>query len=312
MKPVFLLIGDEGFLKEEWLKDARAKIFKDNAAGATTDFNLFFANEAIEPSEVIDIARTQPFLGEKRLIVVKNIDSLKSDAHRGQVMGYLKTPSSHTVLVLEADVNQKDYRADKFLQAASELSQVVPFKKLYDANLSGWITRRTLLRNKKIEPAACELLKQFKGNNLKAIDEEIEKLSLYIGERPVITYSDTQALVGKDKEDTVYELIEAMSRKDTAVVLSIGADFDKNDLGGAAGLLCWNLRLLLRVKTGDMPALKKFQLDRALLQAKRFSSGWLKKAVSELTEFDLQIKTSAFSDSIAGWQMLLVRLLALL
>jgi DNA polymerase-3 subunit delta len=312
VKPVFLLIGDEGFLKEEWLRDARAKIFKNNAANTAADYNLFFANEAIEPAEVLDIARTRPFLSEKRLIVIKNIDSLKSDTHRQQVLEYLKAPSDHTMLVLEADLNQRDYQADKFLQAASEFSQVVPFKKLYDANLSGWIARRAILKNKKIEPAACELLKQFKGNNLKAIDEEIEKLSVYVGERPVIAYSDTQVLVGKDKEDTVYELMEAMSRKDTAAVLSIGADFDKNDLGGAAGLLCWNLRLLLRVKTGEMPALRKFQVDRALLQAKRFSASWLKKAVSELTEFDLQIKTSALSDTIAGWQMLLVRLLALL
>lgn len=314
MKPVFLLVGDEEFLKAEWLKDARAKIFKEGAANASADFNLFFANEAMDPSEALATARTRPFLNAKRLIVIKNIDSLKSAGHRGQILDYLKNPSADTVLVLEADVSQKDFLGDKFLSAAAQFSQVVPFKKLYDANLSGWIARRAFLRNKKIEPAASELLRQLKGNNLKAIDEEIEKLALYVGQRTIITQADAQALVGKDREATVYDLLEAMSQKDTKRVLSLGADFDKNDLGGAVGLLCWNLRLLLRVRegSGNTLALRKFQLDRALLQAKRFKSSWLKKAVSELTSFDLQIKTSAFSDPIAGWQMLLVRLLSLL
>jgi len=321
LKSVFLLVGDEEFLKEEWLKDARAKIFKENAANAAADFNLFFANEAIDPSEAISIARTRPFLNAKRLIVIKNIDSLKSAGHREQILSYLKNPSVDTILVLEADVKEKDYPGDKFLSAAAEFSQVVPFKKLYDANLSGWITRRAFLRNKKIEPAARELLRQLKGNNLKSIDEEIEKLALYVGQRQMITRADAQALVGGDREATVYDLLEAISQRDTKRVLSLGADFDKNDLGGAVGLLCWNLRLLLRVreglkagwpsqKIGNTLGLSKFKLDKALLQAKRFKSSWLKKAVSELAEFDLHIKTSALSDSIAGWQMLLVRLLA--
>lgn len=321
MKSAFLLVGDEEFLKEEWLKDARAKIFKENAANAATDYSLFFANEAIDPAEVISTARTKPFLNAKRLIVIKNIDSLRSAAHREQVLDYLKNQSADTILVLEADVKEKDYPADKFLSAAAEFSQVVPFKKLYDANLSGWIVKRALLRNKKIEPAACEFLKQLKGNNLKAIDEEIEKLSLYTDQRQVITQADAQALVGGDKEATVYDLLDAISQKDTGRVLSLSADFDKNDLGGAVGLLCWNLRLLLRTrecrkagwpaqKIGNTLGLRKFQLDRALLQAKRFKSSWLKKAVSELTEFDLQIKTSALSGPMAAWQMLLVRLLA--
>jgi DNA polymerase-3 subunit delta len=322
LKSVFLLVGDEQFLKEEWLRDARARIFKENASGALVDYNLFFADD-MDPAEAIGIANTKPFLNPKRFIVIKNIESLKSAVCREQILNYLGSPSPDTILALEADVKEKDYPQDRFLSEAAKFSQVVPFKRLYDANLSAWIAKRAFLRKKKIEPAASELLKQLKGNNLRAIDEEMEKLSLYADQRALITRSDVELLTGKDTQGTVYEILEAMNRGDKERVLSLSADFDADELGGAIGLFCWNLRLLLRIKellrvglspqeTGNRLNLKKFQLERTLPQTRRFKTSWLKNAISEFTEFDLQIKTGALADSIASWQMLLVRLLGLL
>lgn len=320
MNPVFLLVGDEEFLKEEWLKDARAKVFKENSAHATTDFNLFFAND-IDPSDIINAAKTKPFLNDKRLIIIKNIELLKAAGDKEQIINYLKTPAPDTVLVLDADIREKDLPSDKFLSEASRFAQTVSFKKLYDANLSGWMAGRAVSRKKKIEPAACELLKQLKGNNLKAIDEEIEKLSIYLGQRPVITRADVQQLVGRDVESGIYDLLEAISRNDKSRVLSLGGDFNRNDLGGITGLFCWNLRLILRVreylkagwtldKIGNALGLRKFQLDRVTAQARKLKTSWTKKAIAELTEFDLQLKTSALSDPLTGWQMLLVGLVA--
>jgi len=323
---VYLLIGDEEFLKEEWLQATRQKFFsagggsatldnknggKRNSTPDTPDYSLFFADDAKSPADILAIARTRPFLNPKRLIVIKNIELLDSSAHREQILNYAKSPSVNSVLILDADLSQKDFLKNSFLTELGKLSQVVAFKKLYDANLYSWISKMALLRKKRIEPGASELLRQLKGNNLRAIDEEIEKLSIYVGEKALITEADARQLTGRDISGTVYDMVDALARKDKKRALALSFDFQKRDLGSSVGLFCWNLRLLLRIKEGtaNLASLQKFQLERAQNQALRLPLGWLKKALAELTEFDLQLKTSGFSDSFLGWQMVLIRLL---
>jgi len=307
---VFLLIGDERFLKEEWLQDTRQEFFKGNNTPDTPDYSLFFADDA-QAADILTIAKTKPFLNPKRLIVIKNIELFDSPVHKEQILNYAKSPSPDSVLILDADISQKDYLKDGFLTELGKLSQVVAFKKLYDANLYNWISKRALLRKKRVEPRACELLKQLKGNNLRAIDEEIEKLSIYAGDKATITEGDVQQLSGRDISGTVYDMIDALARNDKKRALALSFDFQKKDLGSSVGLFCWNLRLLLRVKEGtaNLASLQRFQLERAQDQAARLPLEWLKKALAELTEFDLQIKTSGFPDSFLGWQMVLIRLL---
>lgn len=318
-KSIFLLVGDEKFLKEEWLSGIKQRFFK-SANTSAADFNLFFAKD-IDLSGVLSIARTRPFLGSKRLIVIKNIELLNSPLHREQLLNYAKSPSLDAALVLEADIKEKDFLEDRFLSEIGKFSQVLTFKKLYDANLYNWISKRCILRKKRIESQAIELLKQLKGNDLKNIDEEIEKLSLYVAPRNLITEGDVCQLVGKDITGTVYDMVDAISKSDRNKVLALSLDFQKKDLANSIGLFCWNLRLLLRVKgylnegntaqrIGDRLGLKKFQLEKVVNQAGRLNSSWLKLALSELAEFDLKIKTSGFCDSFLGWQMLLVRLVA--
>jgi len=321
-KDVFLLIGDEEFLKEEWLSSTRQKIFKGSRASESPDFNLFFGNDINLP-DVLSTAKTRPFSESKRFIVIKQVELMSSPSHREKFVSYVKAPSPDTILVLESGIREKDLPSDKFLSEVAKFAQVVSFKKLYDSNLCSWISRRALLRKKKIDIRAVDLLRQLKGNSLEAIDEEIEKLSLYVGEKASITEDDVQQLVGKDVVSSIYDMIDAFSLNDKKRVLEISFDFHRKDFGAGINLFCWNLRLLLKVKEcldkgwpdrkiGDYLKLRKFQLERVVSQAGRLTSLWMRSALSEFTEFDLQNKTSVMYDSFSGWQMLLVRLLALL
>lgn len=308
-KPIYLLVGDEEFLKEEWLRNTRQKFFKSgNTSDNTTDYDLFFANEIDLPG-VLSIAKTRPFLNSKRLVVIKNLELLNSPSHKEQLLNYAIAPSSGAVLILEAGIKEKDFLKNKFLIELGKLTQIVAFKKLYDGNLHDWISRRAAARKKRIEPRAIELLKQLKGNNLKAIDEEIEKLSLYIDAKTSITQSDVQQLAGKDITSTIYDMIDAISNNDKEKAMALTVDFQKKDLSDSINLFCWNLRLLLRVKECPTLDLQKFQLKKALDQARRLDTKWLKSALSELTAFDLKVKTSGIYDSFSGWQMLVAKLL---
>ncbi len=321
-KSVYLLAGDEAFLKEEWLKNTRQQFFKEEE-NRSCDFNLFFADEDADIPAILAIARTSPFLAKKRLIVLKSIEGLTSPAHQEQLLSYANSPSPHAIFVLEADIKPKAIAQDKFISQLSRVSEVVLFKKLYDATLSNWITKRFLIQKKRATPQAVEFLKELKGNNLKELDNEVQKLATYAGTRPTVTAEDVGELVGKDIKSNVSDILDAISQNDKKKALVLGLDLQEKNLGNAIGLLCWNLRKLLRMreylkqgwppqKIADALELKKFQLDRFVPQAKRLKVSWMKQAILELTEFDLKIKTSGFDGSLAGWDVLMAKLLALL
>ena len=62
---------------------------------------------------------------------------------------------------------------------------------------------------KKMDRRAAEELLSLVGDDLEAIEQELEKLSLYVGERPVITLEDVRKLVSPRPENAPYTLLEA-------------------------------------------------------------------------------------------------------
>ena len=106
-------------------------------------------------------------------------------------------------------------------------------------------------------------------------------------------------------------MIDALSQDDKTAALTLGLGVQKNDLGNVIGLLCWNLRRILKVREylkEERPLkkieghldLKRFQVDRFVHQAKRLKSSWIKKSLLELTDLDLKLKTSSLDDSLLG------------
>ncbi|MCX5716441.1 MAG: DNA polymerase III subunit delta [Candidatus Omnitrophica bacterium] len=326
-KSVCLLVGNEEFLKEEWISAARQKIFKDEQpAAAEVDFGLMNAADVRDLAAVFDTAKTIPFLSKKRLLVLKNIDELfDSKPAQEQLLNYVRSPSPNTILILDTDIKEKDFPPNKFFEQLSGLAYVKTFKKIYDTDLINWIAGRFAARKKKADFPALELIKQLKGNDLRAIDQEIEKLCVYAGHRASIAREDVQQLVGKDILSGVDEIIYAISQGDKKRMLEASFDFqnlNKKDFGGAAGLFCWQLRRLLRAKgmikegrsqkkiVGDLKVWNK-DIEKFMLQCRKLKALWIKKAVKEITEFDLRVKTSGQPDVFLDWQALLLRLFAL-
>jgi DNA polymerase-3 subunit delta len=74
---------------------------------------------------------------------------------------------------------------------------------------------------KKIEPRALELFFDRVGFHPVAVVTEIEKLALYVGERPQITCADLEKMVGRSREDALYELTDAFGKRQIGRTLTI-------------------------------------------------------------------------------------------
>ena len=74
---------------------------------------------------------------------------------------------------------------------------------------------------KKMEPQAVEMFFERVGFHPVAAVVETEKLALYAGERPVVTCADLEEMVARTREDALYELTDALGKRQTAKALTL-------------------------------------------------------------------------------------------
>jgi len=72
------------------------------------------------------------------------------------------------------------------------------------------------------------LLVEHIGNDLSRINNEIEKLAVNLGERKKITEDDIEKYVGVSKEYNVFELQDALAKKDLPRAIRIIGYFESN------------------------------------------------------------------------------------
>lgn len=73
---------------------------------------------------------------------------------------------------------------------------------------------------KSMAPAAWIVLGRKTGFQLRPSLNELQKLISFVGERSVIEEKDVEAVVGKTREDSVFDLTNALSEKNAAAALS--------------------------------------------------------------------------------------------
>lgn len=127
---------------------------------------------------------------------------------------------------------------------------------------------------KKIEPRAMELFFDRVGFHPVAVVMETEKLALYVGDRPQITYNDLEEMVGRSREDALFELTDAFSKRQTGRTLTILNRLQEN--GTHALQILATMRNFIR----KMLIFRSLQLQTSPtwhngMTAKQFQSGYL-------------------------------------
>ncbi len=75
--------------------------------------------------------------------------------------------------------------------------------------------------DKKIDPQAVEVFFERVGFHPVAVVTETEKLAHYVGDRPMITCNDLETMVARNREDALYELTDAFSKRQAGRTLTL-------------------------------------------------------------------------------------------
>ena len=202
--PIYLLYGDEDFLIEE-TTDALISNALDEG---TKSFNLdiVYGGE-IAAKDIISFAASFPMMAERRVVIVREIERLTT---KDGLLPYLEMPNLSTVLVFIA--SDPDFR-QKFYKTAKENVTTVEFKSLYENEIPQWISERVEKLGKRITPEASQLMSGQVRRSLREIQNEIDKLFLFVEDKKVIDDDDVNSIVGISKQFNIFELQKAVGQK---------------------------------------------------------------------------------------------------
>lgn len=213
-KQIYWLEGTEDFFIDEVMKYAEHHILSEDQAA----FNLsvFYGRDAAW-ADVLNACRRYPAFTDRQVVLLKEGQQMKD---LEKLEAYIEKPNESTIFVVSYKGKALDGRT-KFARTIKKFGELMSTKKIYDNQLPAWTNGYIQSKGLQINPKALTLLVDHVGNNLSRITNEINKLSLNLAERKLITEDDIETYIGISKDYNIFELQEALSYKNISKAIGI-------------------------------------------------------------------------------------------
>ncbi len=220
-KPVYWLEGEEDFYIDKVMGYAEHKLLPEAEAG----FNLvvFYGKDA-NWSDVVNACMRYPMFAEKQVVLLKEAQQMKD---LDKLENYIEHPLSSTIFVVSYKEKTLDKRT-KLYKTIKKEGEVFTSEKIKEYKLTEWITEFVREQDFTMSAKAVALLAEHIGNDLNRIVNEIEKITVNLGQRKTITEDDVEKYVGVSKEYNAFELQAAMGKKDLVKAIRIIQYFESN------------------------------------------------------------------------------------
>jgi DNA polymerase-3 subunit delta len=329
----YILHGDDDLGRDEELARLRNKMAGGDPAMA--DLNtVILESQKLTLGELRHACDSIPFMADRRLVIVHELLARLAPSGRKKdepawKREWLQELSEY--LPLLPPTTRLVFVENKALKAAHPILRVAEeerkrkrgFVKLFELplerNLPGWIHKRARAKGANLSTEATKLLAILVGTDLRLLDQEIEKLQLYAGERQITT-EDVRALVSRARQESIFDLVDCVGRRETGRALRLLHRM--LDDGEAAlyllAMLARQVRILLQVKDLQGRGLGKSEMasqlklhpyvvEKGMAQAWNFGVPQLEAAHHELVETDWAIKTGRLDD-VTALDLLVVNL----
>lgn len=358
--PVFLVYGDDDYavkqrarqLFQQWSQELGGMDHE------IIDAHVSNSGDALKAlGKLREGMQTLPFFGGGKVVWLQSCNFLGSDRTSqaaavtqtvGEIAQELKEFQWGSVRLLisatEVDKRRTFYKTiEKLGNIESHLAWSLDDKDW--AGQAEMATRKELrARKKEIGEEALAELVQAVGPHRQQLANEIEKLCLYVGDRPAITSVDIATIVSRNKQARAFALAEALGDRNLPRVLrtldeelwEMKFDKDKSEIGLLYGIIS-KVRAMVLMKevmregwlkaereyfrfktqfenlpTDKLPADKKFNpralhpfvAHKALLQCVNYSSAELVRAMGLLLECNRKLVSSSLDEALILQQVL--------
>ena len=322
----YILYGDN-FLVAAALQELRAQVGSPELLEANSH-TLSLPDYA----QLRAVCDAMPFLAEHRLVVVEGLlgqfeptdgrrrgtsqsgrrpQGKRQDGARWKELPrYVSDEMPDTTLLVFRE--ERLSKSNSLLKQLQPVAQVRALAAPTGEALARWIRTRIEHRGAQITPGAILVLSQAAGSDMWALDNDLEKLSLYAMDRP-IQEADVTLLVAQSREASIFAAVDALLEGKNGVAMRLMHRLreDGAELPYIVSMISRQLRVatlaryLLDRKVGDreigdrLGIPQEFIRRKAVEQAKRHSWNDLKWLYSRLLEVDLAVKLGRTDEDVA-------------
>lgn len=221
-KPIYLLMGDEAYYIDQLSNYIAANVLNESEKA----FNqTILYGKDVDVTAVINAARRFPMMANHQVIVVKEAQNIRKIE---ELDVYAKAPLQSTILVICLKGKTVDKRS-AFYKTVDKIGDVLETVKLYENEVSPWISTYVQQQGYNIEPTASAVMADYVGNNLSKLVNELDKLfSLLPPDRKKLSVADIEQNIGISKEYNTFELNNAVAQRNIVKANRIAHHFGKN------------------------------------------------------------------------------------
>jgi DNA polymerase-3 subunit delta len=235
--PVLLVHGDDDFA----VKQRARQVYQQWCAELggldheTIDAQANHSGDALKAlGRLREALQTLPFFGSGKAVWFQNCNFLGDD----------RTASAQAVTEALAELAQElksfEWKNVRLLLSAAKVDKRKTFYKTLEklgtvesftawslddkdwaSEAEMWARRGLRARKKEISDEALAELVQAVGPHRQQLASEVEKLSLFVGDRPEVELADVQAVVTRHKQARAFALADALGERDLPKLLTL-------------------------------------------------------------------------------------------
>ena len=302
-KPVYLLYGEEAFLKKSYKNQ-----MKEAIAGDDTMNSHSFEGKGLDLKEIISLADTMPFFGERRLLVIEDSGLFKSGGGEMLVEYLPHMPDTTCILFVESEVDKRNrlYKKVKDLGYAAEMTRQNA------SQLAAWAGKILAKEGKKITGRTMELFLSKTGDDMENIQMELEKLISYTMGRDVVTDQDVEAICTVRVTNKIFDMVAAIVNRKTKTAMDLYEDLLtlKEPPMRILFLIARQFNQILQVKElmeqgmdrGSIASRLKMQpfvVGKVMPQARSFKKAQILSCVNLCVDAEEAVKTGRLNERLA-------------
>lgn len=213
-KKVYLLYGEESFLKQSYKKKLKEAVAGDD----TMNYN-YFEGKGLDVNELISLSDTMPFFSDKRLIIIEDSGFFKTSSEA--LADYLPMiPDTTCILFVEDAVDKRN----RLFKKVKELGHAAEMKRQDSAQLARWAGTILAQNGRKITGSTMNLFLERTGDDMENIRMELEKLISYTMGSDVVTTEDVEAVTTVQVTNKIFDMVNAIVTRKTRLAMDLYED----------------------------------------------------------------------------------------
>jgi DNA polymerase-3 subunit delta len=295
--PIYYLKGGDQFLQSFFIQKVSETFFGDLPEEKT-----LMLPDDMKGKEILDRLTMRDLFASKKLFILRDPQQIKGKVG-DDLLAYCRKPMSNHVLVL---INDDWMKKAAFFTHLEKITDPINTQTPFSPDINKWANYFFKERGKGVHSSVVNIMVEMAGDSVAHLNNEIEKVCLWAGNRPTIEAKDIEMFSGWKRERQRWEFLLALGNKDFPKAISLGKTIITSNDTMIALLYplttMFTEMLFVKMKNGTFtephgympipPSVKK----RIPYFSRGFTIAELESALNELSKIDKRQKTTFSHD----------------